>query len=296
MISKKWLTPNGRNLGLGKIKALLENIAFSHSVFALPFAYMGAFLAAGGLPAGHDLLWITVAMVGARSAALALNNFIDLKYDKIHPRFTKRPMVTGAVKAWEALAFIVLSFAVFILATVNLHPMALKYAPLAVAPFVIYPYMKRFSWTCHLVLGLSLAVAPMAASIAIRGDVTLPIAFLGLSVGVWIAGFDAIYGCQDVIFDKTHGLNSMPVRFGIDGTLKLAKLMHVVSIAGFAAVGLLYGLGHFYYIGVTLAAVVLVYQHSIVKPDDLSKVTQAYFMRNGLVGIMIFLFTLLSLL
>lgn len=280
---------------MAKIKALLENIAFSHSVFALPFAYMGAILASGGLPSGHNLLWITVAMVGARSAALALNNFIDLKYDKIHPRFTKRPMVTGDVKPGDAVAFIVLSLIVFFLAVYNLHPVALKVWPLAVAPFVAYPYMKRFSWTCHLVLGLALAAAPIGAWIAIRGDVTLTVALLGLSVGVWIAGFDVIYGCQDVGFDKAHGLHSMPVRFGIIGALRLAKLMHLVSIAGFTTVGVLYGLGYLYYTGVALAGAVLIYQHSIVEPDDFSKVTQQYFMRNGLVGIAIFLFTLASM-
>lgn len=281
---------------MGKLKALLENIAFSHSVFALPFAYIGALLASGGLPSGHDLLWITVAMVGARSAALALNNFIDLKYDKIHPRFTQRPMVTGAVKPWEAVAFIVLSMSAFLLAAGNLHPLALKLSPLAVAPFVAYPYMKRFSWTCHLVLGLALAMAPLGAWIAIRGDVSITVALLGLAVGVWIAGFDVIYGCQDVGFDKAHGLNSMPVRFGIIGALRLAKLMHVVSIVGFVAVGALYGLSYIYYTGVALAGAVLIYQHSIVQPDDFSQVTQRYFMRNGLVGIAIFLFTLASIL
>jgi 4-hydroxybenzoate polyprenyltransferase len=281
---------------LGKLKALLENIAFSHSVFALPFAYIGAILASGGLPSGHDVLWITIAMIGARSAALALNNFIDLKYDRIHPRFTKRPMVTGDVKPGEAVAFIVLSLSVFLLAAYNLHPAALKLWPLAVAPFVAYPYMKRFSWTCHLVLGLALAGAPIGAWIAIRGDINLTVALLGLSVGVWIAGFDVIYGCQDVGFDKTHGLKSMPVRFGIIGALRLAKLMHFVSIAGFVAVGVRYGLGYLYYAGVALAGAVLIYQHSIVKPDDLSQVTQKYFMRNGLVGIAIFLFTLADML
>lgn len=281
---------------MGKLKAHLDNIAFSHSIFALPFAYSGAVLASHGLPSSHDLLWVTVAMVGARSAALALNNFIDLKYDKIHPRFTKRPMVTGAVKPWEAVLFIAASLGLFWLAALNLHPLARLLWPLAVVPLALYPYMKRFSWACHLVLGLALAGAPIGAWIAIRGDLSLPAALLGLAVGIWIAAFDVIYGCQDVGFDKAHGLHSMPVRFGIPGALCLSKGMHVVSIAGFAAVGLLYGLGWFYYLGVALAAALLIYQHSIVKPDDFSKVTQRYFMRNGLVGILIFLFTLASLL
>lgn len=281
---------------MDKIKAHLENIAFSHSVFALPFAYMGASLAAEGLPGGRDLLWITLAMIGARSAALALNNFIDLKYDRIHPRFQQRPMVTGAVKVWEAIVLIAVSLAVFIAAAANLHPVCLKLTPVAIIPLAVYPYMKRFSWTCHLILGLALSIAPIGAWMAIRGELTLPIVFLGLAVGIWIAAFDVIYGCQDIAFDQQHGLNSMPVRFGVAGALKLAKLMHGVSIASFVLVGLLFQLNMFYYTGVLLAGVVLIYQHLIISPQDLTRVTQGYFMRNGLVGILVCLFTLVSLL
>lgn len=281
---------------MNKLKAHLDNIALSHSVFALPFAYMGAFLASGGIPSAHDLLWVTLAMIGARSAALALNNYIDLKYDRLHPRFTRRPMVTGKVKPWEALVLIIVSLLVFLLATAQLQPICLTLWPLALIPFVIYPYMKRISWTCHLVLGLALAIAPIGAWVAVRGDISAAVLFLGLSVGVWIAGFDVIYGCQDVAFDKAHGLNSMAVRFGVQGALRLSRFMHAVSIAGFAAVGILLNLPLIYYIGVALAAVVLVYQHSIVSPDDLSQVTQRYFMRNGLVSILLFAFTVTSLL
>jgi len=281
---------------LGKLKSHLDNIAFSHSVFALPFAYMGAFLAAGGLPGGDALLWITVAMVGARSAALALNNLIDLKYDRLHPRFTARPMVTGAVKPWEAALLIAVSLGVFVYAAYQLHPLARKLWPLAVAPFAVYPYMKRFSWTCHLVLGVALAGAPIGAWIAVRGDLTAAVSVLAVGVGVWIAAFDVVYGCQDVAFDKAHGLFSMPVRFGVAGALRLARLMHAASVAAFTATGWLAGLGPWYYAGVVLAAAVLVYQHSIVAADDLSRVTQAYFLRNGLVGVALFLFTVVSLL
>lgn len=281
---------------MSKLKAHLDNIALSHSVFALPFAYMGAVLAAGGIPSGHDFFWITLAMIGARSAALALNNFIDLKYDRLHPRFTKRPMVTGEVKSWEAIVLIIVTLALFIMAAANLHPLALKLAPVALIPLAAYPYMKRFSWTCHLVLGLALSIAPTGAWIAIKGTLPLPIIFLGLAVGVWIAGFDVIYGCQDTEFDKAHGLNSMPVRFGIQGALNLAKLMHFISIVMFAAVGILLKLSWIYYIGVIFAALVLIYQHSIVSSNDFSKVTQIYFMRNGLVGILVFVFTLISVL
>ncbi|CVK20969.1 MULTISPECIES: UbiA-like polyprenyltransferase [Sporomusa] len=280
---------------MSKLKAHLDNIALSHSVFALPFAYMGAFLAAGGFPSAHDLLWVTLAMIGARSAALALNNYIDLKYDRQHPRFTKRPMVTGAVKTWEAALLIIVCLLVFLLAASQLQPLCLKLWPLALIPLVVYPYMKRFSWTCHLVLGVALAAAPVGAWIAVAGEVSYAVLFLGLSVGVWIAAFDVIYGCQDVAFDKTHGLHSMAVRFGVDGALKLSKYMHGISIFGFMIVGVLLNLHFIYYIGVALAAIVLIYQHSIVSPDDLRQVTQRYFMRNGLVSTLLFIFTVISL-
>lgn len=281
---------------MSKLKAHLDNIAFSHSVFALPFAYMGAVLANSGIPSGRDLFWITIAMVGARSAALALNNFIDLKYDKLHPRFTNRPMVTGAVKQWEAIVLTVGSLVAFLVAAAQLNPLCLQLSPLAVIPLALYPYMKRFSWTCHLVLGLALSIAPIGGWVAIRGDITTPVLFLGLAVGIWIAAFDVIYGCQDVDFDKKHGLNSMPVRFGIEGALNLSKIMHVISVIAFLAVGFLLKLGLVYYCGVAIAALVLVYQHSIIAADDLRQVTQAYFMRNGLVGISVFVFTVLSML
>ncbi|CUH93969.1 putative membrane protein [Propionispora sp. 2/2-37] len=281
---------------MNKVKAHLENIALSHSVFALPFAYMGAVLAVRGVPNGWDLFWITLAMVGARSTALALNNLIDLKYDRLHPRFTNRPLVTGTVKPGEVLLLAVASLILFFVAAYHLQPVCIRLAPLAVIPLVVYPYMKRFSWTCHLVLGLALAIAPVGAWIAISGYLNLAVILLGLAVGIWIAGFDVIYGCQDVTFDKKQGLHSMPVRFGIDGALRLSRLMHSFSILCFALVGYLLGLHFIYFFGVFLAALVLLYQHSLVKSKDFSRVTQAYFMRNGLVGTFVFIFTVISVL
>lgn len=278
-----------------KWKAHLDNIALSHSVFALPFAYMGAILAASGLPSWRNMLWITLAMVGARSSALAINNLVDWKYDRIHPRLRQRPLVTGAISRREAAVVAAGSLAVFLLAASRLQPVCLPLAPLAIAPFVIYPYMKRFSWTCHLVLGLALACAPIGAWIAIRGDVSPVVLLLGASVAVWIAGFDVVYGCLDVDFDRAQGLHSLPVRLGIGRALSLARLMHMISLGGFAGVGILAGLNGLYYGGVALAGCVLVYQHTRVSTADLSAVTQAYFMRNGLVSFFICLFTAVSL-
>ncbi len=281
---------------MNKLKAHLENIALSHSVFALPFAYMGAILAVQGIPAMGDLFWITLAMVGARSAAMGLNALIDLKYDRLHPRFTKRPMVTGAVTPGEVVLLIAASLGVFVLAAAHLQPVCVKLVPLAVIPLAVYPYMKRFSWACHLVLGLALSIAPTGAWIAITGSLAWPAVYLGLAVGIWIAGFDVIYGCQDVVFDKQHGLHSMPVRFGIPGALTLSRYMHAFSIGCFGLVGYQLQLGAIYFGGVVLAALVLIYQHRLVSNGDFSRVTQAYFMRNGLVGIFILLFTMLNFL
>ncbi|MBP2625922.1 MAG: 4-hydroxybenzoate polyprenyltransferase [Firmicutes bacterium] len=280
---------------MSKFKAHISNIALSHAIFALPFAYIGAILAASGIPKVLDLAWITLAMMGARSAAMALNNFIDLKYDRLQPRFANRPMVTGAVKTWEVVVLTLVSLVAFFWAAAHLHPVCLKLAPLAVIPFAVYPYMKRFSWTCHFVLGLALSVAPIGAWMAIRGEITLSIALLGLAVGVWIAGFDIIYGCQDVAFDKKNGLHSVPVRFGLSRALTIAKVMHTISIIGFFVVGQLMHMQWVYYGGVILAAIVLVYQHSIVSPTDFRQVTQTYFMRNGLVSIALLIFTVISM-
>ena len=273
----------------------MNNIAFSHTVFALPFAYIGALLAKGGIPTGWELLWITLAMMGARSAAMALNKIIDLKYDRLQPRFANRPMVTGEVKPWEAVLLTLFSLAVFFVAASKLHPICIKLAPLAVIPLAVYPYMKRFSWTCHFVLGLALSIAPIGAWMAISGELTLPIILIGLAVGIWIAAFDIIYGCQDVAFDKKNGLHSVPVQFGVRGALNIARVSHGLSIIGFAIAGQLLNLQWLYYGGVLLAALVLTYQHMIVTATDFTKVTQTYFMRNGLVSIALLIFTIISM-
>lgn len=280
---------------MNKVKAHLNNIAFSHSIFALPFAYMGLVLAVKGLPDWQALFWVTLAMIGARSAALAINNLVDLKYDQIHPRFKQRPMVRGDIGRLEAVFFIIGSFALFLIAVSHLHPICKILWPVVVLPFVIYPYTKRFTWACHLVLGLALAVAPISAYIAVTGFITWPVLVLGLAVALWIGAFDMIYGCQDVEFDRSQGLHSAPVQFGVSGTLRLAFILHVVSILCFVVVGTVLQLGLLYNSGVAFAAVVLLYQHQLVWTKGMECVNQAYFMRNGLVSVLVFLFTLFSL-
>jgi 4-hydroxybenzoate polyprenyltransferase len=277
-----------------KLKAHLDNIAFSHSIFALPFAYMGAFLAAGSFPAWPDFFWITVAMVGARSAAVALNNFIDLKYDKFQPRFAKRPLVAGRVKPRGVLIFIFTSLFIFGVAAFNLAPLCAKLWPFALIPLVVYPYMKRFSFTCHFVLGLALGIAPVGAWIAITNEISPVSLILGFCVAIWIAGFDMIYACQDVAFDKKHKLHSMPVQIGVVKTLRLAKILHTLCVAGFILIGLLMQLSFIYYIGILLVIAVLLYQHNLITPHNLTDVNQPYFLRNGLVSIVLFIFTALA--
>ncbi len=271
-----------------------RNVALSHSLFALPFAYIALMLAAEGKPSAAAVFWVTLAMVAARSAALALNNLIDLRYDKKQPRFRRRPLVTGEIGKAECLLFIVLCLGVFFGSAAKLHPVCIRLSPVALFFFVVYPYMKRFSWTCHLVLGLTLALAPLAAWIAVKGAVDAAIAILAVAVGVWIAGFDIVYGCLDVDFDKANGLHSIPERFGVPAALLVSRLFHLASVAGFIVAGHLFALGLLYYGGIILTALVLYYQHRIVRAGDLSRVTQAYFLRNGLVGLSLFLFTFLS--
>lgn len=279
---------------MSKLKALLANIEFANSIYALPFAYMGAILAARGLPSGHDLGWITVAMVGARSAALALNRVIDLEIDKRHPRFTRRPMVTGEITVAEMSIFIILSFGLLLTAAYNLNPLCVKLLPLGIIPLIVYSYMKRISWTCHLVLGVALAAAPVGAWIAVTGTIETPAILLGGAIMLWIAGFDIIYGTLDIEFDRTNGLHSIPARFGLVNGLHISSGLHVLCVILFVLVGLVYKLGAFYYIGVTLAATVLVYQHATVTPKDLSHINGKFFLNNGLVSIFIFVLTLVD--
>lgn len=279
---------------MGKLDAHARNIALHHSIFALPFAYMGAFLASGGVPPVNELIWITVAMVGARSAALALDNLIDLKYDKLQPRFASRPMVTGEVTKCEAVLLIIIALSAFAFAVLQLKPICFKLLPVAALPFIVYPYTKRFTFACHGVLGLAIAMAPAGGWVAVRGTIDVEQIILCAAVGIWIGAFDAVYGAQDEEFDRANGLNSLATRFTAAGALKIARACHAVSILLFIALGVMLRLNPLYYVGVLIAAITLVYQHSIVSATDFSRLTQVYFMRNGIVSAAMFLCTWLS--
>jgi 4-hydroxybenzoate polyprenyltransferase len=287
--------PNGRSLALNKLKAHIENIALHHTIFDLPFAFMAAFLAAGGLPCWHTLLWIALAITGGRAAALSIDNLADLRFDRQQRRMAKRAMVSGVLSAHEVGASVMVYLGVCIYAVAQLPAICLKLLPIAAVPFVIYPFTKRFTSFCHMFLGLAIAMAPAGGWVAVRGTIDVPMLVLCTAVGLWISAFDIIYGAQDEKFDRSHGLHSMVTGYTAPTAFRIAAWMHVFCILLFFHLGQLMQLGWPYYIGIAIAAVTLFYQHHIVKPDDVSRVTQVYFMRNGLVSVALFLSTWIGL-
>ena len=255
---------------------------------------MGALLAAGGDPPLGTLGWVVLAITAARSAALALDNLADLKYDKQQPRLAYRAMVQGRVTKKEALVFIGVCLLVLIFAVLQVHPVCIRLLPFAAVPFLIYPYMKRVTGWVHLFLGIAIGMAPAGGWVAVTGKIELPMLVLFLAVALWIAAFDAMYGAQDEAFDRSQGLHSLAVSFGARGAFQIARAMHVLSILLFIALGAMMHLHWPYFIGVAIAAATLIYQHRIAGPTDFSRVTQVYFMRNGIVSIAIFVFTWIS--
>ena len=276
------------------IKAHINNVALHHTIFDLPFAFMGAVLAANGHPSVHDLIWIALAITTGRAAALALDNLADLKFDSQQPRMSQRAMVTGKISKLEAKIFIAVCLLLMVLSVMQLQPICIYLLPLAALPFLIYPFTKRFTGWCHLVLGIAIAMAPAGGWVGVSGQITAPMVLLCSAVALWICGFDAMYGAQDEEFDKSQGLHSLAVSYGAPNAFKLSAAMHVICIACFFAVGVMLALGQAYFIGVGIAAGTLVYQHRIVSPTDFSRVTQGYFMRNGIVSVAIFVCTWLS--
>ena len=277
-----------------RLRAHMNNTAFHHTVFSLPFALMGALLASGGNPPLGDLGWIVLAITAARSAALALDNLADLKYDKQQPRLAYRAMVQGRVTKQEALVFIGVCLLVLVFAVLQLNPVCIRLLPFAAVPFLIYPYMKRVTGWVHLFLGIAIGMAPAGGWVAISGKIKLPTVVLFIAVALWIAAFDAMYGAQDEEFDRSQGLHSLAVTFGAHGAFQISRAMHVLSIILFVMLGVMMHLTFPYYIGVGIAAGTLIYQHRIASPTDFSRVTQMYFMRNGIVSIAIFVFTWIS--
>jgi len=280
-----------------KIETLLEMIKFSHTIFAFPFALMGvvlASLASGALPGIGQIFWICVAMVGARSGAMGLNRLIDAKIDAENPRTAERHIPAGKVSLLEAICFVAVALAIFLLAAWMLNPLCLKLAPVAVGLFVLYAYCKRFTHYAHVVLGICLAAAPLGAWIALRGDLGWPVISLALAVLFWVAGFDIFYALQDVEFDVERGLHSIPSKLGVEKSFLLVRIFHGVMLLFLLLVLPGSGLGWIYFTGVVVVAGLLFYEHSLVKPDDLSKLNAAFFNMNGYISVTIFVFTLID--
>jgi len=273
---------------LRSLRTTLEMIKFEHSVFALPFALTGAVLAAGGWPDGRTLLWIAVAMVGARSAAMSFNRLADHAYDAANPRTRMRALPAGLLSRRYVIAFTAASAALLALAAWQLNPLCLALSPLALAVVMVYSYTKRFTHWSHLVLGFSLGMAPAAAWIAVRGSLDPQILLLTTAVMLWTAGFDIIYACQDVEFDRSAGLYSLPQRLGVARALAVSMAMHTTMLVLLLVLAWLQGLGWLAFAGLGFVAMLLAYEHSLVKPHDLSRVNAAFFTVNGWVSLLFF--------
>jgi len=267
-------------------------VKLEHTVFALPFAYVGAFLAVGGVPSAHDLLWITVAMVGARSLAMALNRLIDAGIDARNPRTAGRELPSGKLTIGAVLAFCAASLAVFLVAVWQLDPVVRWLWPIPVAAFVIYPYLKRFTWLCHLWLGAVDALAPIGGWVAVKGNLPWQAWALGGAVGAWVAGFDLLYALFDIEVDRAQGLHSWATRFGERGAFTGARFLHVATVALLVAVGLGLSVGWGYWLGVACVALLLAYEHSLVRPGDLRRLDAAFFTMNGVISVAFFAFVL----
>ncbi len=273
---------------LHNLKITLEMIKWEHSIFALPFALCGAMLAAGGLPAWHQLAWIIVAMVSARSAAMAFNRLADASIDAANPRTATRALPVGLLTPQFVSAFVLIACAIFVLAASQLNRLTLLLSPVALAVVLLYSYAKRFTRWSHLFLGFALGIAPAAAWIAVRGSLDPRILLLTAAVTFWVGGFDVIYACQDYDFDRNQGLHSVPQHLGIHSALWVARAFHLIMLALLVALVAAFGLGKLAMVGVIAVAGLLAYEHSLVRHDDLSKLNAAFFTMNGVISVVFF--------
>jgi 4-hydroxybenzoate polyprenyltransferase len=269
-------------------------VKIEHTVFALPFAYVGAFLALGEVPGGWDLLWITVAMAGARSLAMALNRLIDAEIDARNPRTSGRELPAGLLSRGQVVAFALGSLAVFLVAVWQLDPLVRLLWPIPVAGFVVYPYLKRWTWLSHLWLGAVDGLAPVGGWVAVTGELPLEAWLLGAAVACWVAGFDLFYSLLDLEVDRREGLHSWATRFGARGAFWGARALHVATVLLLTWAGALLEVGVFYWLGVATLAVLLAYEHSLIRPADLRRLNAAFFTVNGVVSVTFFGFVLLE--
>lgn len=267
-------------------------VKLEHTVFALPFAYVGMLLALGEVPPAHDWLWVTVAMVGARTLAMGLNRLIDAEVDARNPRTATRELPSGTLTHAQVAGLCALALAVFLLAVFQLDPLVRWLWPVPVVLFVVYPYLKRVTWLCHVWLGASLGLAPVGAWAAVTGDLPWQAWALGGAVALWVAGFDLFYSLFDVEHDRAEGLHSWAVRFGERGVFAGARMLHAGTLALLVVAGLGLDVGSLYWLGVGLVAALLLYEHRLVRPGDLRRLDAAFFTINGLISIVLFCFVL----
>lgn len=278
---------------LERLKTYMELIKVEHTVFALPFALTAALMAANGFPSLYQIFWITVALFGARTAAMSLNRAIDAEIDAKNPRTANRHIPRGMVKRSEAFLLAFLGFGIMVFAAYKLNRLALELSPIAIIVLTIYSFTKRFTALCHLVLGVAVALAPLGAWVAVRGTVDIPALILTVSVALWVAGFDVIYALQDLEFDKREGLYSIPAKLGDKRALLLSRIFHVITLLGLIIVGVLEHMSFFYYLGLLISTVFMVKEHILVSKDR-SKIGYAFFNLNGYISLTVFLFTLLD--
>ena len=271
-------------------------VKFEHTVFALPFAYVGAFLAVDGVPSARALLWITVAMVGARSLAMALNRLIDAGIDARNPRTAGRELPRGALRSWHVAAFALASLAAFLVAVYQLAPIVRWLSPIPVAAFVVYPYLKRITWLSHLWLGAVDGLAPLGAWAAITDSLPWQAWALGGAVALWVAGFDMLYALFDLDVDRRQGLHSLPARFGVGAAFAGARACHAATVALLALAGIGLPVGALYWAGVAAVALLLLYEHSLVSPGDWTRLDTAFFTMNGVISVALFAFVLADVL
>lgn len=275
-------------------RRLARLVRFEHTVFALPFAYVGAFLSLDGWPGWATMAWVTVAMVGARTLAMSLNRIVDAELDARNPRTAGREIPAGTLSRPQVLALCAVALAVYLLAVLSLDPIVRWLWPIPVAAFTVYPYLKRFTWLCHLWLGACLGLAPVGAWLAVSGSAPWEAWVLGAAVGMWVAGFDLFYSLFDLEHDRAAGLHSWATRFGEIGVFHGARAMHAVTVALLAAAGLGLGSGLWYWAGTVAVAGLLVYEHRLVRPGDLRRLDAAFFTVNGVISVVFLLFVTLD--
>ncbi|PKL52551.1 MAG: 4-hydroxybenzoate octaprenyltransferase [Nitrospira bacterium HGW-Nitrospira-1] len=282
------------NTIINKISVYLRMIKFPHSVFALPFAFTSAVIAASGIPDLMQIVWIAIAMVGARSGAMGLNRIIDRQIDSANPRTSGREIPRCAISVFAAVLLVIVSFIFLALAAYMLNPLCLKLSPVAIAVLIIYSYTKRFTWMSHFVLGLAISAAPLGAWMAVKGSFDIEIIPLGAAVIFWLAGFDVLYALQDIDFDRKYGLYSIPKRFGVRKSIYFSKIFHITSFLLLVASGVIFKLGGLYWTGMFLTAGLFLYEHSLIKVDDLSRLNIAFFNMNGYISMTVFIFTMMD--